>query len=80
MGDMSTQSKRCLGDGGCGSVQVWLSQRRQGLGSRVAGWDDHHTRMTIQVTSTFHVRVYTLSTSRVNSQRHGLRKMEKSLH
>ena len=50
MGDMSTQSKSRLGDDWCGSVQVGLGQGREGLGSKVAGWDDHHTRMTIQVT------------------------------
>ena len=50
MGDISTQSKSHLGDGGCGSVQVGLSQGREGLGSRVTGWDEDHTRMTIQVT------------------------------
>ena len=50
MGDMSTQWKSHLGGGGCGSVQVGLGQGREGLGSMVTGWDEHHTRMTIQVT------------------------------
>ena len=49
MGDMSTQSKSHLGDGGCGSVQVGLGEGHEGLGSRVTGWDDDHTRMTIKV-------------------------------
>ena len=47
---MSTQSKSHLGDGGCASVQVGLGQGREGLGSRVAGSENDHTRMTIQVT------------------------------
>ena len=72
MGDMSTQSKSHLGNGGCGSVQVGLSQGCEGLGSRVTGWDEDHTRMTIQVTYTFHMRVHAFGASRVNSQRHGL--------
>ena len=50
MRDMSTQSKRHLGDGGCDGVQVRLSQGREGLGSRVTGWDEDHTLMTIQMT------------------------------
>ena len=50
MMDLSTQSKRHLGDGGCGGVQIGLGQGREGLGSRVTGWDEDHTRMTIQVT------------------------------
>ena len=53
MGDMSTQSKSHLGDGGCGSVKVGLSQGREGLGSRVTRWDEDHTRMTH--TSDIHV-------------------------
>ena len=40
MGDMSTQSKSHLGDGGCGSVQVGVGQGCEGLGSRVTVWDD----------------------------------------
>ena len=49
MMDLSIQSKRHLGDGGCGGVQIGLGQGREGLGSRVTGWDEDHTRMTIQV-------------------------------
>ena len=47
---LSTQSKRHLGDGRCGRIQLGLGQRREGLGSRVTGWDKDHTGMTIQVT------------------------------
>ena len=72
MGDMSTQSKSHLGEGGCGSVQVGLGQGSEGLGSRVTGWDDDHTRMTIQVIYTFHIRIHAFSASLVNSQRHFL--------
>ena len=50
MMNLSTQSKRHLGDGRCGSIQLGLGQGREGLGSRVTGWDKDHTRMTIQVT------------------------------
>ena len=72
MGDTSTQSKGHLGDGGCGSVQVGLAQGREGLGSRVTGWDDDHTRMTILVTDMFHMRIHAFGASRVNGQRHRL--------
>ena len=54
------------------SVQVGLGQGREGLGSRVTGWDEDHTRMTILVTDMFHMRILAFSTSRVNGQRHGL--------
>ena len=50
MMDLSTQSKRHLGDHRGGSIQLGLGQGREGLGSRVTGWDKDHTRMTIQVT------------------------------
>ena len=33
-----------------GGVQVGLGQGREGLSSRVTGWDEYHTRMTIFVT------------------------------
>ena len=50
MMDLSTQSKRHLGDGRCSRIQLGLGQGREGLGSRVTGWDKDHTRMTIQET------------------------------
>ena len=50
MMDLSTQSKRHLGDHRGGSIQFGLGQGREGLGSRVTGWNQDHTRMTIQVT------------------------------
>ena len=50
MMDLSTQSKRHLGDHGGSRIQLGLGQGREGLGSRVTGWDKDHTGMTIQVT------------------------------
>ena len=50
MMDLSTQSKRRLGDGGGGGVQLGLRQGREGPGSRVTGRDEDHTRITIQLT------------------------------
>ena len=50
MMDLSTQSKCHLGDHRGGGIQLGLGQGREGLGSRVTGWDKDHTGMTIQVT------------------------------
>ena len=42
--------KRGPSDDRHGGVQLGLGQGREGLGSRVKGWDEYVTRMTVLVT------------------------------